>query len=206
MPNQSWSGLLNVGTAWSGAGTVLNTATTATISPQPSSNYDFPIQNGGLPYGWYAGMILRVTARGFITTTTSSGTLTFFLAANTTNGTGTTYTTLATTAGITTGTVALTGLQWHLSAAMRCTAVASSGNTLSTQGELRVINNATAPTLNAATNAVTLTATLPSVSGETAAAVNTAGASPPIGVALRCTQATSLCTVQLTQWLLEMMD
>lgn len=206
MPNQSWSGLLNVGTAWSGAGTALNTATTATISPQPSSNYDFPIQNGGLPYGWYAGMILRVTARGFITTTTSSGTLTFFLVANTTNGTGTTYTTLATTAGITTGTVALTGLQWHLSAAIRCTAVASSGSTLSTQGELRVINNATAPTLNAAANAVTLTATMPAASGETAAAVNTAGASPPIGIALRCTQATSSCTVQLTQWLLEMMD
>lgn len=203
MPSQAWTGLLNQGTAWSGAGTLLNSAATATISPQPSANYDFPVQNGGLPYGWYPGLVLDVEARGFITTTTTSGTLTFFLAANTTNGSGTTYTTLATTAAITTGTVALTGLQWHFKGAIRCTGIANSGNTVSTQGELRVINNATAPTLNAATNAVTLTATMPNVSGETAAAVNTAGASPPLGIALRCTQATSACSVQLTQWFIE---
>lgn len=203
MPNQYWRGFLNQGKAWSGAGTLLNSAATATISPQPSSNYDFPIQNGGLPYGWYDGLILDVEARGWITTTTTSGTLTFFLAANTTNGTGTTYTTLATTAGITTGTTALTGLQWWFKGAIRCIGIASSGNTVSTQGELRIINNATAPSLNAATNAVTLTATMPNVSGETSAAINTAGASPPLGIALRCTQATSACSVQLTQWYID---
>jgi hypothetical protein len=206
MPNQAWVGLLNQGPAWSGAGTLLNTAATATISPQPSSNYDFPIQNGGLPYGWYAGLILRVTASGFITTVSTSGTLTFLLAANTTNGTGTTYTTLATSAGITTGTTVTTGIQWELYARIRCTAIASSGNTLSTQGVMRFTNNATAPTLNAVTNAVTLSAGLPAISGETAAAVNTAGASPAIGVALRCTQATSTCSVQLSEWLLEALD
>lgn len=206
MPNQAWVGLLNQGTAWSGAGTALSSAATATLSPQPSSNYDFPIQNGGLAYGWYPGMVLRVTAEGFITTTTTSGTLTFFLAANTTNGTGTTYTTLATTAAITTGTVALTGLQWSLDAKIRCTAVANSGNTLSTKGSLRVMNNVTAMTLNAATNAVELVACMPNVSGETAAAVNTAGASPALGIALRCTQATSACTVQLSQWFIESLN
>jgi len=207
--NQTWAGLANWGTAWTGAGTALSSAATATISPQPSANYDFPVQNGGLYGGWYTGLILRVTARGFLTTTATAGTLIWLLAANTANGASATYTTLATTGSLTTTTSVFTGIQWRLEAFIRCTGVASSGNTVSTQGELTIGSNATAPTLATTTNGLALWLPMPAVSGETAVALNTAFGGTggvPLGLALRCTQATSACTVQLTQWVIEALD
>jgi hypothetical protein len=201
--NQNWSGLLNWGTAWTGAGTALSSAATATISPQPASNYDFPVQNGGLYGGWYPGLLIEVTARGYLTTTSTAGSLTWFLGANTANGTAATYTTLATTAALTTTTAVFTGIQWKLEALIRCTAIASTGNTISTQGELVIGSDATAPTLATTTHGLALWLPMPATSGETAVALNTASASPPLGIALRCTQATSACTVQLTEWVLE---
>jgi hypothetical protein len=187
--------------AWTGAGTALSTATTATISPMPTgatADYNKFI----LAQDWRIGQNIRVTGRGFITTTSTSTTATFFLATNIDN-TGTTYVTLATTAGITTGTTVLTGLQWQLDAIIRCTNVASAGNTLSTTGRMDIMNNATAPTLNAATNAVGLVAFMPAASGETAAAVNTLRTQ---GIALRATLAGANATIQCTQWLLETMN
>lgn len=200
MASQNWISLLQPPQhLWSGAGTVMNTATTATLSPRPTPNTaDY---NAFVPAGsFYQGMLIRVTARGFLTTVASSGTLTFFLGSNIGN-TGTTYVTLATTAALTTGTSVITGLQWDLRALIRCTAVATSG-TLATQGELRVGTNVTAPTLvTPPVNEIKLP--MPSASGETAATVDTTQTQ---GIALRCTQATSTCTVQLTQWLVEQLD
>ena len=200
MANQNWVSLLQPPQhLWSGAGTVLNTATTATISPRPTPNTaDY---NAFVPAGGFAvGTLLRVTARGFITSTTTSTTATWFLASNIGN-TGTTYVTLATTAGLATSTTAITGAQWKLEAVIRCTAVATSG-TLATQGELYVSQNpSTAQTLNTASAGINLY--LPNASGETAATVDTTQTQ---GIALRATLAGANATIQCTQWLVEQLN
>jgi len=202
--NQNWGNILIPSQAvWSGAGTVLNTTSTGvTISPRPTPNtadYNAFVPAGG----FYPGMLISITARGFLTTTTSSGTLSFNLATNIGN-TGTTYVTLATTGGITTGTTALTGIQWKLEALIRCTAVATSG-TLATQGEfalqgLLASGTALAANPQALTTGVSIgnSFPMPAISGETSATVDTTQTQ---GIALRCVQTTSTCTVQCTQWL-----
>ena len=200
MASQNWVSLLQPPQhLWSGAGTVMNTATTATLSPRPTPNT--PDYNAFVPAGaFYQGMLIRVTARGFITTVATSGTLVFSLASNIGN-TATTYVTLAATAALTTGTAVITGLQWDLRALIRCTSVATSG-ALATQGELRVGTNVTAPTLvTPPVNEIKLP--MPSASGETSATVDTTQTQ---GIALRCVQTTSTATVQLTQWLVEQLD
>jgi hypothetical protein len=197
--NQNWVSLLTPAQhVWSGAGTALNTAATATISPLPTPNTaDY---NGFVPgSSFYQGMLIRVLARGLLTTTGTSTTLTVFLGSNIGN-TGTTYVTLATTTGLTTGTGAVTGLQWKLEALIRCTSVATSG-TLATQGELSF--NTSVPGGPAAIAANTMTLPMPNASGETAATVNTTQTQ---GIALRATLAGANATIQCTQWMLEATD
>jgi len=203
MANQTWVSLLNGNASLlSGAGSALTTGT-ATISPTLGSTADVAqVQPSGQYLGWYDGFLARVTARGFITTTGTSTTATFLLASRVGN-TGSTYITLATSAAITTGTGSLTGVPWQLDGLIRCTEVATSGNTISTQARLTFPNNVTAPTIGAVTNAVELVAFLPNVSGETAAAVDTTQLQ---GLSLRATLAAANATVQLTQWLVEALD
>lgn len=193
MAQQTWVQLLNAGAPWqTTAGTALTTATTATISPQAAGNQDFVLP------GFYPGLAVRVTARGFITTTTTSTTATWLLAANQSG----TYTTLATTAGLATGTTAITGAQWWLRALIRCTAIGSSGNTLSTQGELTAgPNPATSQTINV--GAATVVLPMPAASGENAVAVNTFAQT---AIVLRATLAGANATVQCTQFMLESED
>jgi hypothetical protein len=203
LANQNWVSLMQPAQhVWSGAGTTLNTATTATISPRPTPNTaDY---NAFVPAGsFYQGMLIRVLARGFLTTTTTSTTATIFLASNIGN-TGTTYVTLATANGITTGTTAITGIQWKLQALIRCTNVATAG-TLATQGELYLGNSGAA----VPANPIALTATpgmllpLPNISGETAATVDTTQTQ---GIALRATLAGANATISCTQWMVEATD
>lgn len=203
MANQNWGNILiPAQTVWSGAGTALSTATTATISPRPTPNtadYNAFVPAGG----FYPGMLIAVTARGFVTTTTTSTTLTFFLATNIGN-TGTTYVTLATTNGITTGTTAMTGIQWKLEALIRCTSIATSG-ALATQGEFALYGLLASGAALAANPQALTTGTsignafpLPAISGETSATVDTTQTQ---GIALRATLAGANATVQCTQWL-----
>jgi hypothetical protein len=205
MANQSWVSLINASSPQAtGAGAAISSsATTATISPVGGGSADVAqVAPAAQPYGWYPGMVIRVTAQGFITTTTTACNYTFLLAARVGNS-GSTYVTLATTGTITGTTTALTGLQWNLSGIIRCTSIATSGNTVSSQGLFEVLNNATAPTLNAQTNGVLLCAPMPTASGETAAAVDTTQLQ---GISMRCTTSTAQGTVQLTQWLVETLD
>lgn len=201
MANQSWVSLLNQASPQaSGAGAVLSSAGTATISPVSGSGADVAqIQPAGQPYGLYAGGLYRVTAAGFITTTGTSTTATWFLASRVGNS-GSTWVTLATTAGLTTGTGSLTGLQWTLTGLIRCTSVATTGSTMSTQGSLNIVPVAaqTIPTGSADINL-----SLPNASGETAASVDTTQLQ---GISLRGTLAGSNATIQLTQWLVEALD
>lgn len=206
MASQQWVSLLNGGSSRAtGAGTSLTTATTATISPceQAGTAIDVATVNpDGYPLGWYPGLVLRVLARGFITTNGTTTTLTFLLRANTGN-TGGTYKTLATTAGLATGSSALTGVPWALEAAVRCTAVGSgTSGSVSTQGELRIsANPATGQTLNTATAGVNLY--LPSASGETATGIDTTQVT---GIGLAATLAAANATVACTHWLVEALD
>lgn len=201
MAGQSWVSLLNAASPHaSGAGAALSTATTATLSPTGGGGADVAQVNpDGLPLGWYVGLVLRITARGFITTTATGTTATFLLAARVGN-TGSTYVTLATTAGVATPAAANTGLPFKLEALVRCTAVASSGNTVSTQGEI-TISPIAAQTILTASAEVSLG--MPNASGETAAAVDTTQLQ---GISLRGTLAGANATIQLTQWLVEALD
>jgi len=208
MPYQSWTSLLNPASPYaSGAGTVLNSIVTAgIISPVNGlANQDVAQVNpNGMPLGWYAGLNIRVTARGFITTVATAGTLTFLLQSRVGNA-GTTYVVLATSTTLTTTTSVFTGLQWKLEAFIRCTGIAKSGSTVSTQGEMDISQTTATQAISQtpATTSNPYKLWLPTASGETAAAVDTTQLQ---GINLACTQATSTCTVQLTQWLVEALD
>ena len=203
MSYQEWISLITPSTIQgSGPGATLNTATTATLSPVTGGTADVAQVNvEGAFQGWQAGMLIRVTARGYITSTTTSTTVTFLLAARVGN-TGTTYVTLTTSAGLATSATAQTGNPWKLEALIRCTNVATSGNTVATQGEMWVSQNpATAQTLNTGSAGVNLY--LPSASGETNAAVDTTQIQ---GISLRGTLAGANATVVCTQWLVEALN
>ena len=181
-----------------GPGTALSTAATATISPRPTSEVTPDYNKSFAGADWRVGKLIEVTARGFITTTGTSTTATFFLATNLDN-TGTTYVTLATTAGFATGTGALAGLQWEMWGTIRCTAIANSGNTLATQATMKIATTLT-PTMATASG---LVIGMPNASGETAAAVNTLRTQ---GIALRATLAGANATIQCTQWILKTLN
>lgn len=190
MAAQSWVSLLDGSTTYqTSSGTLLNTATTATISPQQAGSKDFT-----LPANFfYPGCSLRITAQGFITTTGTQTTLTVLLATST-------PTTLATTAGILTGTGSLTGLPWRLDAFITCTAVGSTGNTLLTQGSMIIALSTASPTIPTSN---TMIVGLPSASGGTASAIDTTSAQ---GICLRATLAGANASIQCNNWDIEWLN
>jgi len=190
---QVYSQLLNWGAPWqTTTGTSLTTATTATISPQATGPKDFSVGTQFL----YVGAVLRLTAWGFLTTTGTSTTATIFATA------GVTPTTLATPVGITTGTTVITGIQWKWECWCRITAIASSGNTISTFGKLKVMNSGAAVPANpiALTGAAGLELPAPNASGETAAAIDTTVA---MAVMMRGTLAGANATIACSQFFVE---
>jgi hypothetical protein len=208
--NQQWVSLLNPGITPTGPGATFTEAasTTAVLSPQTSvSNQDFAVvQAAGQYLGWYVGMLIRVTAAGWLTTNSTTGTLTLSLRANKTNSTApASNTVLATANGITTGTTPITGIQFEVNAISRCTAIASSGNTVSTQGGLTLFNSGAAVPANpiALTGTAGLLLPMPNISGETAAAVDTTQLQ---GIQLCATSTAASGTIACTQWLVEVLD
>jgi hypothetical protein len=203
MASQSWVSLLNPASPQaSGAGTLLNTASTATLSPLTGAaaiSDVAQVQPAGQPYGWYPGLLIRVTAQGTASTGSTATNLTVFLGTRVGNS-GSTVVTLATSAAIAIGTASLTGLQWNLEALIRCTGIAVSGSTVSTQGTLTILP-VTAQTIGTAT-ADTVVA-LPNASGETATAVDTTQLQ---GLSLNATLSAAHGSIQLTQWLVEALD
>lgn len=211
MANQSWVSLLNPGLTSTGPGaTFTESASTAALSPQTSvSNQDYAVvQAGGQYLGWYTGMLVRVTARGWITTNSTTGTLTISLRANKNNATApASNTVLATAVGLTTGTTPITGIQYKLEAVIRCTAVASSGSTVSTQGEINLFNALAAVPANpialSASPPPGFSLPLPNISGETASTVDT---TQPQGIQLCATATAASGTIACTHWLVETLD
>jgi|SRR5215469_1435484 len=185
--------LLNWGRPWqTAAGTVLNTATTATVSPQATGPADFSV---GTQYLYY-GATLRLTASGILTTTATSTTATIFAAA------GSGPTTLVTPPGITTGTTVLTGIQWLWESWHTVIEIAKTGNTFSSFGHLRLFNAGGALPANPSTLAATAGLDLPAPlsAGDTAAAVDTTVSMP---IMLRGTLAGANATIQCNRFLVE---
>jgi hypothetical protein len=179
MASQSWMNLLNAGVPWqTTAGTVLNTAASATISPQVATTQDFvlPGQPNGLQ--WYPGMVLRIIARGTLASGGTTSTLTVFLACG---------------ASGTLGTGSITAQPWKLEAHVGCTAIGTSGNTLSTEGELIFGDTATPAfgTANVVISALPLTAL----------AFNTYTAGTALG--LRATLSAAFGSILCNQFLIE---
>lgn len=194
MAKQTWFNLLNEGIPWQTTpGAVLNTAATATISPQAPTGQDFvlPGQPSGLQ--WYPGMVLRLKARGTITSGGVASNLTVFPAIGVS---GTLATTLSTTAAIALGTGSLSALAWAMEANVECTAIGSTGNTLSTEGELVIGTTSASPALATANG---LIVGLPL----TALAFNTYTTGTAIG--LRATLSTANGSILCNQFTVEQM-
>jgi hypothetical protein len=142
MAQQNWCNLLNHGEPWQTAqGTVLNTATTAVISPQAPTNQDFvlPGQDNGLQ--WYRQMSLRIRARGTLSTGATTANFTWALAIGVTN---TLATVLCTTAAVVMGATTIGPVAWNLQAAVDCVAIGSTGTTLTADGNV-ICGNSTTP-------------------------------------------------------------
>lgn len=193
MAAQSWVNLLNYGAPWqTTAGTALSaSASTATISPQATGPQDFILPTQYTGTQWYPGMTLKVEAAGTLNSGGTTSNLTIFLAAGVS---GTLATTLATSGALTLGTGSITGVEWTLSAWIRCTTIGSSGNTLAAAGKWSV-----------GAAAGSNTGTLGTASGtemmlpETATAFNTYTAATALG--LRGTLSAAFGLVQCNEFL-----
>jgi hypothetical protein len=211
---QNWVSLLNPNAYASGAGAAATLAASGTfvLSPQSGvTNQDVAVvQQAGAYQGWDDGLLIAITARGYYTSTTTTGTLTFQIRYNKGNSTAAaSQTVLLATNGITTPTSVVTGMQWTLRALLRCTEIAVSGtNTVSAQGELNFHVIAGSPPALPASPVLMSTAPgisipMPNASGETATQVDT---TQMAGINLGCTSTAAQGTVQLTQWLVEALD
>jgi hypothetical protein len=195
MASQSWVNLLNAGAPWQTTnGTALATsAATATVSPQAPTGQDFvlPGQPGGLQ--WYAGMTLRIRARGSFNSAGTTSNATLFLACGVS---GTLATTLTTTGAYTLGAGSLTGMCWRLDALLRCLAIGSTGNTLSCGGDVYVDQTAGSNAGNITTAAGVMLGM-----AETVTAFNTYTAGTALG--LRGTLSAAFGTIQCNQFTVE---
>lgn len=207
---QNWVSLLNPDAypSGSGAGTSLTlAASTQQASPTLNTGIDVAQVNPfGQYLGWRPNMLIRITARGLYTSTATTGTLTPLVRLNKGNPSTAAYTTVVSGAGITTPSAAIT-VQWWMHCLLRCTAIASSGNTVSGQGEFCIPNNATAPTMNVAAGSLASSVVLQSSMGtsgaETAAAIDTTLVQ---GIGFAVTGTAAQGTFQVTQWLVEALN
>jgi hypothetical protein len=206
MAGQQWVSLINAGSVRAtGPGTTLATsATTATISPCQAGALTADVATvnpDGYPLGWYAGLLIRVTARGFVNTAGTTSNLSWLLTAN--QGNSNSYKTLATTTTLALGTGSVTGLQWELDALVRCSAVSQTAGTALTQGSVKMPLAVPGAPLSLAT-ANCLILPMPNISGETSLA--TVDTTQVTGIGLRATLSAAFGTVACTQWLVEALD
>jgi hypothetical protein len=203
--NQQWISLINSGSARaSGAGTSLSGAVgPATISPCQAGALSADVATvnpDGYPLGWYAGFLIRVTARGYVSAGGTTSNASLQLTAN--KGNSGSYQTLATTTTLTLGT-SIAGVQWKLEALIRCTAVSQTAGTCGTQGEWTLPNAVPAAPI-ALTTANGLVLPMPNATGETSLA--TVDTTQVTGIGLRATLSAAFGIVACTQWLVEALD
>ena len=200
MPVQYWESLQNPAAPWQTAsGTALVTAATATISPEGAGGTgDDPL----IPaYGFYQGLIIRVSARGIYTngSTATNATFALYVSAPGTALSG--GTSLATTGALALPT-SVTGLWWRLNAFIQCRAIAqgTSTNTLYTHGEVEIQT----ATPSGTTGNVQVWP-MPATSGPTAATADTTIAHT-LGLVGTLSQATGSPAITCTEFTIEMMS
>jgi hypothetical protein len=198
MGYQNWVNQLNAGPPWqNNSGTALATATTATLTPQPDCFTNQPFQQG---------QNFRITAWGILTTTTTSSGITVFLASKTS---ASSFVTLCTASSLTTGTTALTGIQWRCEATIAIGSVAASGTTvLSTALMTYGVVVASTPTLPPSPQTLTASATglnmyMPASGGQSGAAVDTTQAQAFV---IRATSTVAGPSIQCTSFILEQLS
>jgi hypothetical protein len=205
MAGQQWVSLINTGSARAtGPGTSLSGAVgPATISPCQAGALTADVATvnpDGQPLGWYAGLLIRVTARGYVSAGGTTSNASLALTAN--KGNSSSYQTLATTTTLTLGT-SVSGLQWGLEAFIRCTAVSQTAGACSCQGEWR-LPIAVPSTPTALTTANGLILPMPNATGETSLA--TVDTTQVTGIGLRATLSAAFGIVACTQWVVEALD
>lgn len=200
MPVQYWESLQNPGAPWqTGSGAALVTAATLTLSPEGAGGTgDDPL----IPaYGFYQGLLIRVTARGIYTvgSTATNGTFALYVSAPGTALSG--GTALATTGALALP-VSVTNLWWKLEAFIQCRAIAqgTGTNTLYTHGDFQIQTAAPSGT----TGNVQVWP-LPATNGPTAATVDTTIAHT-LGLVGTLSQVTGSPSVTCTQFAIEMMS
>ena len=134
MAQQQWVAPVNAGAPWQTAsGTTLNTAATATLSPEGAGG------TGADPqvFSFYQGMVVRIKARGVYTMGSTATNATFALYASASGTAAASGTSLATTGALALP-VSVTGLTWRIDAAIQVRAMAQGTGTatLYTHGDL----------------------------------------------------------------------
>ena len=205
MPAQVWESLANTGAPWQTAsGVVLNTAATATLSPEGAGGTG----NDPQIYSFYQGMVIRVAARGIYTCGSTATNLTVALWASQSGtalsgATGTVGASLATTGAFAMPT-SQTNLYWDLDAHIQVRAMAqgSSTATLYTHGKMLIQTAAYESTL---TNSNHQIVPLPATSGPTAADIDTT-LTHTIGLVGTLSQTTNSPSITCTQFMLEQIN
>ena len=194
----TWESLINTGAPWQTAsGTTLNTAATATISPEGAGG------TGADPqvFSFYQGMAVRVKARGVYTCGSTATNATFILRASATGTALSGGTTLATTGALALPT-SVTNLFWELEALIQCRAMAQGTGTatLYTHGAL-LLQTATwsSPTGNVGIWP------MPATAGPTAADVDTT-ITHTVGLTGTLSQNTGTPAITCTNFLVEAVD
>lgn len=188
---QYWSSLINPNAPWQTAsGTALNTAATATISPEGAGG------TGDDPQilTWWQGLVIRVEAQGVYTmgSTATNGTFALYTAAS---GTALSGGVVLATTGALALPVSVTGLYWELTAKIQCRAIAQATSTpsLYTHGKLQIET----ATPSGTTGNVQVWP-LPATSGPTAANVDTTIAHT-LGLVATLSQVTGSPSITCTQ-------
>lgn len=199
MPVQGWESLANTGAPWQTAsGTTLNTAATATLSPEGAGGTGDDAQI----YSFYQGMVVRVRARGVYTMGSTATNATFALYASASgtalSGGGGNGGTLATTGALALP-VSVTNLWWKLDAYIQIRAMAQGGATASTytHGEL-LIQTATP----SGTTGNVQVWPMPATAGPTALDMDTT-VTHTVGLVGTLSQATGTPSITCTQFMLE---
>jgi hypothetical protein len=200
MPLQVWQSLQNTGAPWQTAsGTVLNTAATATISPEGAGG------TGADPlvYTFYEGQVFRVSARGIYTCGSTATNLTVALWASISGTALSGGTSLATT-GAFAMPVSQTNLYWDLDAHIQIRAMAqgTSTATVYTHGKMLIQSAAFESTL---TNSNHQIVPLPATAGPTAADLDTT-ITHTIGLVGTLSQSTGSPAITCTMFMLEPMN
>ena len=195
MAQQMWVAPVNAGAPWQTAsGTALNTAATATISPEGAGG------TGADPqiFSFYQGMVVRVAARGIWTSGSTSTNVTLALYVSASGTAAASGQSLATT-GAVAWPVSVTNFYWELEALVQVRAMAQGTGTAALYTHGRVLLQAA--TFSTPTGNVAILP-MPATNGPTATSADTT-ITHTIGLVGTVSQTTGSPSITCTQFLVE---